>query len=78
MKKSSKPSNSIKSNDLDPLIKQALDQSIELYSSAAEDYCMAMAEAWDTQDLTVPWDWRKAHMEEIEERLKQKSSKNGS
>ena len=74
MKKLCKRSISIKSNDLDVLEKQA---TVSEKTSVAEDFSMAMAEAWDTQDLTVPWDWRKAHMQEIEARSKQGPSKNG-
>ena len=39
------------------------------------DFYLSIAKAWDTQDLTVPWDWKKAHMEEIEQRTKQKTPK---
>ena len=38
-----------------------------------DDYYLTLAYLWDTQDLTVPWDWRKAHMEEIEARQKKES-----
>ena len=37
-------------------------------NEAVVDTCLALAWAYDTQDLRVPWDWRAAHMREIEER----------
>ena len=40
--------------------------------------CLALAWAFDTQDLRVPWDWRAAHMEEIEERLNKNKQQQGS
>ena len=37
------------------------------------DYYLALAYMWDTQDVTVPWDWREAHMEEIAKNQKKKT-----
>lgn len=39
----------------------------------SHDYYLTLAHLWDTEDLTVPWDWRKAHMEELEARQKKEA-----
>ena len=61
MKKSCEPSN--KAEELKKIISQG----------PSDDYYLTLAYLWDTQDLTVPWDWRKAHMEEIEARQKKQT-----
>ena len=68
MKKSCKPSNSSKN-----LPKQEK----PIPEGCMDEHYMALAYLWDTADLTVPWDWRKSHMEEIEARSKEKSKKKG-